>query len=97
MICDMLANFDLTTASQFDIKEMYPGTNAHRKRKIVDKGRVVSCKVLCMIVVFNFRFLFKVDRSRYDNCEKFKYRALGWGCPRKGSVRALSHEFHLFS
>ena len=48
----MLANFDLTTASQFDIKEMYPGTKAHRKRKIIDKGRVVSYKVLCMIVVF---------------------------------------------
>ena len=48
----MLANFDLTTAVQFDIKEMYPGTNAHRKRKIVDKGRVVSYKVLFIIVVF---------------------------------------------
>ena len=76
---------------------MYPGSNAHGERKIIDKGRVVSYKVLCMIVVFNFRFLFKEDRGRYDNCEKFKYRASGWGLSPKGSVRALSHEFHLFS
>ena len=95
----MLANFDLTTAVQFDIKEMYPGTNAHRERKIIDKGSVVSYKFLCMIVVFIFCFLFKVDRGRYDNSEKFKYRASGWSLSLspKGSVRALSHEFHLFS
>ena len=77
LICDMLANFDLTTAIQFDIKEMYPGMNAHRESKIIDKGSVVSYKFLCMIVVFIFCFLFKVDGGRYDNSEKFKYRASG--------------------